>query len=73
MALCYKPEGCWFKIRRGEYILSIYLILPAALGSGIYLSSNRDEYQNQNNNVSGEKSAQVRNADKVAAICETTV
>jgi hypothetical protein len=33
---------------------SIYLILPAALGPGVYSASNRNEYQNQKNNVSGE-------------------
>jgi hypothetical protein len=33
-------------------IFSIYLILPAALGPGVY--SNRTEYQKQKNNVSGE-------------------
>jgi hypothetical protein len=41
-----------------EEIFSIYLILPAALGPGIYSASNRNEYQQQkNSNVSGEKSA----------------
>jgi hypothetical protein len=36
----------------------MYLILPAALGSGVYSASNRNEYQEQknNNNVSGEYS-----------------
>jgi hypothetical protein len=39
---------------------SIYVILPAALGLGVYLASNRNEYQKQkNNNVSGEQSAAV--------------
>jgi hypothetical protein len=33
---------------------SIYLILPAALGAGVYSASNRNEYQKQTNNVSGE-------------------
>jgi hypothetical protein len=33
---------------------SIYLILPAALGPGVLLSSNRNEYEKQKNNVSGE-------------------
>jgi hypothetical protein len=33
---------------------SIYLILPAALGPGVYSASNRNEYQKQKNNVSGE-------------------
>jgi hypothetical protein len=33
---------------------SIYIILTAALGSGIHSASNRNEYQEQENNVSGE-------------------
>jgi hypothetical protein len=33
---------------------SIYLILPAALGPGLYSAYNRNEYQKQRNNVSGE-------------------
>jgi hypothetical protein len=33
----------------------MYLILPAALGPGVYLASNRNEYQkHENNNDSGE-------------------
>jgi hypothetical protein len=33
----------------------IYLILPAALGPGVYSAFNRNEYQkHKNNNVSGE-------------------
>jgi hypothetical protein len=35
-ALYYKPEGCGFETRRGEKNFSIYLILPAALGPGVY-------------------------------------
>jgi hypothetical protein len=38
-------------------LFSIYLILPAALGPGVYSASNRNEYQTQKNNVTGEKSA----------------
>jgi hypothetical protein len=34
---------------------TIYLILPAALGPGVYFSK-RNEYQKQKNNVSGEQS-----------------
>jgi hypothetical protein len=53
-ALCYKPEGRWFDTRLGEF-LKMYLILPAALGPGVYSASNRNEYQkHQNNNVSME-------------------
>jgi hypothetical protein len=33
---------------------SIYLILLAALGPEVYSASNRNEYQKQKNNVSGE-------------------
>jgi hypothetical protein len=33
--------------------LSVYLILPAAPGPGIYSASNRNEYQKQNNNFFG--------------------
>jgi hypothetical protein len=32
---------------------SICLILPTALGPGVYSASNRNEYQKQKNNVSG--------------------
>jgi hypothetical protein len=37
-----------------NYFFSIYLILPAALGSGVHSASNRNEYQKQKNNVSVE-------------------
>jgi hypothetical protein len=38
-------------------IFSIYLIVPAAVGPGVYSASNRNEYQKQKNNVSGKQSA----------------
>jgi hypothetical protein len=53
-ALCYKPEGRGFETRWGEWFLSSYLILPVALGPGVYSASNRNEYQRHKNNVSGE-------------------
>jgi hypothetical protein len=34
--------------------LSSYLIIPVALGPGVYSASNRNEYQKHKNNVSGE-------------------
>jgi hypothetical protein len=46
-ALCYKPEGRGFETRWGEWIFSLYLILAAALGPGLYLASNRNEHQKQ--------------------------
>jgi hypothetical protein len=35
-------------------LFSIYLILKAALGPGVHSASNRNEYQKQKNNVSGQ-------------------
>jgi hypothetical protein len=55
-ALSYKPEECGFESRWGERMFSMYLILPAALGPGVYSACNR-EYQKQKNSVSGEQSA----------------
>jgi hypothetical protein len=40
--------------RPHEVVFEIYLIFPAALGPGVYSASNRNEYQKQKNNVSGE-------------------
>jgi hypothetical protein len=41
------------------FFFSMYLILPAALGPGVYSASNINEYQKQKNNVSGEQSTAV--------------
>jgi hypothetical protein len=46
-ALCYRAGSCWFKIRSSEWLLSIFLILTAAIGPGVYSATNRNEYQNQ--------------------------
>jgi hypothetical protein len=56
-ALCYKLEGHGFQTQWGEFIFSIYLILPASLGSGVCSASNRNEYQKQKNKVSREWNA----------------
>jgi hypothetical protein len=53
VALCYEPEGRELETRWGDI-----LILPnpsGALVSGFYSTSNRNEYQKQTNNVSGEQ------------------
>jgi hypothetical protein len=52
-AQCYKPEGRGFETRPGELFFLIYLIFPAALGPGVYSTSNGNEYQKQKNNASG--------------------
>jgi hypothetical protein len=54
MTLDYKPRKVAGS-RPGEVkFLSIYLILPAALGPGVYSATNRNEYQKHKNNVPGE-------------------
>jgi hypothetical protein len=40
--------------RSNEMNFFNYLILPVALGPGVYSASNRNEYQKQKNNVPGE-------------------
>jgi hypothetical protein len=37
-----------------ELFFLIYLILPAAIGLVVHSASNRNEYQKQKNNVSGD-------------------
>jgi hypothetical protein len=53
--------------------LSIYLILPAALGHGVYSASNRNEYQKQKIMFLGSRARPVRRADSLTVICEPTV
>jgi hypothetical protein len=52
--LCYKPKGHSFDSLVRLLDFSIYLILPATLGPGVYSASNRNKYQKDRNNVSGE-------------------
>jgi hypothetical protein len=55
-AVCYNPDGHGFENQRSEGFLSIYIILSAVLGPGIYSFFNTNKYQRQKNNVSGEYS-----------------
>jgi hypothetical protein len=48
-------------------IFSMHLILPAALGSGAYSASNRNEYQK----ISEDKALPACKTDNLTAICET--
>jgi hypothetical protein len=48
-------------------------MLPTSLDLGVYLASDRNEYQNQKNNVSGSKARPVRMADNLTAIYELIV
>jgi hypothetical protein len=45
---------------RRRFSFSIYLILPAALGPGVYSASNRNEYQKQKNMFLGSRARPVR-------------
>jgi hypothetical protein len=40
-----------------KFFFPIYLIFSATIGPGVYSASNKNEYQKQKNNVSGEGSA----------------
>jgi hypothetical protein len=53
-ALCYRLEGCRSETWWDELFLSVYLILLATLGSEVFKTSNRNEWQKQKKNVSGE-------------------
>jgi hypothetical protein len=55
MRLGYKSEGPGFGIPWGKLFVTIEVIIPAALGPGVYSASNRNEYQKQKY-VSGEQS-----------------
>jgi hypothetical protein len=58
----------------GEVIFEIYLILPAALGPGVYSASDRKEYQKHKKIMFVRtKVRQVRMADNRTTICEPTV
>jgi hypothetical protein len=68
--LCYKHEGHGLETPLGELIFSTYLIFPAALGSGVYSATNRNEYPKQKNEFLGSGVRTVRWTDKLTAICE---
>jgi hypothetical protein len=54
-------------------IFSIHLILPAALGPGVYSACSRNEYQNRRMLFLGSRARPVRRADDLTAICDPIV
>jgi hypothetical protein len=54
-------------------IISIYLFLPAALGSGVYSVPNRNEYKEQKNIFLGSGERLARRVDALTTICEPIV
>jgi hypothetical protein len=57
----------------GNELFSIYLILPAALGLGVYSATNRNEYQKKKKMLLRSRARPVRRTDKPTAITEPTV
>jgi hypothetical protein len=49
---------------------SIYLILPAALGPGVYSAFNKNEYQKQKKKFLVSRVQPVHKADNLTVICE---
>jgi hypothetical protein len=66
-----KEAGC--STDEVKAFFSIYLILPAALGSGVYAASNRNEYQKQKKMFLWSRSRPALKADNLTAICEPIV
>jgi hypothetical protein len=63
--LGYKPEGRGFRDPM-RWNFKIYLILPAALGTGVYSASNRNQYRKQTKKMFlGSKVRLVRGADNL--------
>jgi hypothetical protein len=55
--------------RLGQWIFSIYVILPASLSPGVYSASNRNEYQKQKTIFLGSRARPTHKADNLTAIC----
>jgi hypothetical protein len=52
---------------------SIYLILPAALGPGVYSASNRNEYHKEKKIFLGSRARLARKADNLTSINQPIV
>jgi hypothetical protein len=63
------PDG----ITEFFFPLPIYLILPAALGPGVYAASNRYEYQKQKDRFLRSKAWLIHKADSLTAIFELII
>jgi hypothetical protein len=72
-ALRYKPEGRGFETQWGERIISINIILPAALGPGFTKPLTEMSTRCRKIMFLGSRARPVRRADNLAAICEPIV
>jgi hypothetical protein len=66
-----EPEGRG--LETGECIFSTYLILPAAIGPGIYSASNEMSIRSIQITFLGNRARPVRKADILTTICEPIV
>jgi hypothetical protein len=67
-------DGSGFESLWGNWMFSIYLILPAPLYHGVYSASNRNECHKQKKKVSGGNRVRpARKAHNLTAICEPIV
>jgi hypothetical protein len=71
--LCYKPEGRGFDTRSGEGFFSIYLILPVALGPGVYYPLTEISIRSRKIMFLVSRARPVPRANNLAAICEPIV
>jgi hypothetical protein len=66
-----RTEGRAVESLWSTWILLLHVILPAALGPGVYSASKRNEYEGQKKNMES-RGRPVREAD-LTAICEPIV
>jgi hypothetical protein len=59
----------WLRLPMWSLHFLLGVILPAALGSGVYSASNRNEYEKQTKFM-GSRPLPARKADILTAICE---
>jgi hypothetical protein len=71
--LYHKLEDRGFDSQLGHWIFSIYLILPAALGPGVYSASYRNEHQKQKEMFLGSRVRLAHEADNLTTICELII
>jgi hypothetical protein len=72
-AECYKTEGLGFETRWGNYILSSYVILPAAIDPHAYSACKGNNYQTHKKMFVYGRARPKREADRLTAICEPIV
>jgi hypothetical protein len=77
IAVASCSSGLGFKYRTRDHLQgleNVYLILPVALGPGVYSATNINEYQKERKEMFlGSRARPARKTDRLTAICEPTV